>query len=92
VSALLPPPTSLVTEEVEVENGGGSRPRREESVRDFLPTSVSTRVLTLVGKRTSNKSVEQRFESPSPLTPSLRSGGFYILIMLTSHYKVSPLG
>jgi hypothetical protein len=71
----------------------------------LLPTSVSTRVLTLVGKRTSNKSVltlvgkrtsnksvERRFESPSPVTPSLRSGGFYILTMLTSRYKVSTLG
>jgi hypothetical protein len=58
----------------------------------LLPTSVSTRVLTLDGKRTSNKSVERRFESPSPVTPSLRSGGFYILTTLTSRYKVSLLG
>ena len=58
----------------------------------LLPTSVSTCVLTLVGKRISIKSVERRFESPPLVTPSLRSWGFYLLTMLTSHYKVSPLG
>ena len=39
----------------------------------LLPTSISTFVLMLVGKRISIKSVEQRFESPSLVTPSLRS-------------------
>ncbi len=46
------------------------------------------------GKRTSNKSVERKFDSP--VKPgdslSLRSKGFYILTMLTSCYKVLPLG
>ena len=39
----------------------------------LFTTSASTRVLALVVKRTSSKSVEQRFESSSPVTPSLRS-------------------
>ena len=33
---------------------------------------------------TSSKSVEWRFKSPSPVTPSLRSWGFYLLTMLNS--------
>jgi hypothetical protein len=58
----------------------------------LFTTSASTRVLALVVKRTSSKSVERRFESSSPVTPSLRSWGFYLLTMLMSRYKVSPLG
>ena len=50
------------------------------SVRCSFTTSVSARELTLVVK----ERVEQSL--------SLRSGGFYILTMLTSHSKVSPLG
>jgi hypothetical protein len=36
---------------------------------ELFTTSASTRVLTLVGKRTSNKSVERRFESPNRRLP-----------------------
>ena len=60
------------------------------SVRCSFTTSVSTRELTLVVK----ERVEQRIKSPVIPSDSLslRSGGFYILTMLTSHYKVLPLG
>ena len=36
---------------------------------ELFTTSTSTRVLTLVGKRTPNKSVERRFESPNRRLP-----------------------
>jgi hypothetical protein len=62
------------------------------SVRCSFTTSVSARELTLVV--VVKERVEQRIKSPVKPSDSLslRSGDFYILTMLTSHYKVPPLG
>ncbi len=66
--------------------------RRQVHAEVLFTTSTSTHVYLCSGKKNFSKSVERRFESPLPVTPSLRSWGFYLLTVLTSHYKVLPLG
>ena len=50
-------------------NGNAAVGRGAHRPMELFTTSASTRVLTLVGKRTSNKSVERRFESPNRRLP-----------------------